>query len=388
MSRVEVRPELIRWARERSGLPTDVLAERFPKFEQWESGEAAPTLKQLEDYAKKTLTPFGYFFLDEPPEEKLPVPDFRTIKDRGLRRPSPNLLETINTMQRRQDWMREYLQEQGVDPLPFVGSVTLSSSTKDAARRIREVLRMSDGWAREHTTWTAALLALRRAVEAAGVIVVINGVVGNSNRRKLDPDEFQGFVLCDKYAPLLFINGSDFKAAQMFTLAHELAHLWLGREGVFDLPDLQPADNDVERFCNGVAAELLVPAFELSTVWPRVQRADNPFQALASRFKVSPIVAARRALDLQLITRPEFFAFLNHYRENERRRDAIKKAAEAGGGDFYLTQEVRIGRRFGEAVIRAARNGRLLYRDAYNLTGLHGQTFDRFAEGLGMPVGG
>ncbi len=291
-------------------------------------------------------------------------------------------------MQRRQDWMREYLQEQGVDPLPFVGSVTMSSSTKDAARRIREVLGVNDAWAREHTTWTAALLALRRAAEGAGVIVVINGVVGNSNRRKLDPDEFRGFVLCDKFAPLLFINGSDFKAAQMFTLAHELAHVWLGRDGVFDLPDLQPADNEVERFCNEVAAEFLVPASELNAVWSRAQRADNPFQALASRFKVSPIVAVRRALDLQLIPRSAFFAFLNHYQENERRREAIKKAAETGGGDFYLTQEVRIGRRFGEAVIRAARNGRLLYRDAYNLTGLRGQTFDRFAEGLGMPVRG
>jgi len=289
-------------------------------------------------------------------------------------------------MQRRQDWMHEYLVEEGAERLPFVKSVTLDSSQRDAARRIRETIGMTDGWAREHATWTAALLALRRATEAIGIIVVINGVVGNSNKRKLDPDEFRGFVLCDSLAPLIFINGADFKSAQMFTLAHELAHVWLGRDGVFDLPDLQPPDNDVERFCNGVAAELLIPAVELQAFWPRARRANQPFQAVAAEFKVSPIVAARRALDLNLISHSTFFAFLEEQREDEQRREAIKKAK--GGGDFYLSQEVRIGRRFGEAVVRAARAGRLLYRDAYRLTGLYGQTFDRFAEGLGFAIPG
>jgi Zn-dependent peptidase ImmA (M78 family) len=387
MSRVEVKKELIRWARERSGLTESDLTERFPKFEQWERGEALPTLKQLEAYAKKTLTPFGYFFLPEPPEEKLPIPDFRTVRDRGVRRPSPNLLETIYAMQRRQDWMHEYLVEEGAERLPFVKSVTLDSSQRDAARRIRETIGMTDGWAREHATWTAALLALRRATEAIGIIVVINSVVGNSNKRKLDPDEFRGFVLCDSLAPLIFINGADFKSAQMFTLAHELAHVWLGRDGVFDLPDLQPPDNAVEKFCNGVGAELLIPAAELQSFWPRARRANQPFQAVAAEFKVSPIVAARRALDLNLISRTTFFTLLQEQREDEQRRQAIQKAKK-GSGDFYLTQEVKIGRRFGEAVIRAARAGRLLYRDAYRLTGLYGQTFDRFAEGLGFAIPG
>src|SRR5262245_6228966 len=263
MTKVEVKPELLRWARERSGLAESDLIERFPKYELWETGEASPTMRQLEAYAKKTLTPLGYFFLPEPPEEKLPIPDFRTVRDRGVRRPSPNLLETIHIMQRRQDWMHEYLVEQGASRLPFVGSVTLDSSQRDAARRIREAIGMTAGWAREHARWTDALLALRRATETIGIIVVINGVVANNNKRKLDPDEFRGFVLCDDYAPLVFINGADFKSAQMFTLAHELAHVWLGRDALFDLPELLPPDNQVERFCNGVAAEVLIPATDL-----------------------------------------------------------------------------------------------------------------------------
>src|SRR3989442_797126 len=118
MSRVAVKPELLRWARERSGLTTTALEERFPKYPAWESGLAQPTLKQLESLARKTLTPLGYFFLPEPPEDKLPIPDFRTLRDAPVLRPSPNLLETLHMMQRRQGWMRDFLIEQGEKPLP------------------------------------------------------------------------------------------------------------------------------------------------------------------------------------------------------------------------------------------------------------------------------
>jgi transcriptional regulator with XRE-family HTH domain len=91
MSRVAVKRELLRWARERSGLEAADLVERFPKYEAWESGDEQPTFRQLEKIARKTLTPFGYFFLSEPPEEKLPIPDFRTLRDRPVKRPTPNL---------------------------------------------------------------------------------------------------------------------------------------------------------------------------------------------------------------------------------------------------------------------------------------------------------
>ena len=264
--------------------------------------------------------------------------------------------------------------------MPFIGSVTLATSPAVAAVAVRETLGMVGGWAEEHATWTEALLGLRRAAEAAGIMVVINGVVGNNTHQPLDPDEFRGFVLCDAYAPLVFINGADAKSAQMFTLAHELAHLWLGKDGVFNLLDMETSGDEVEKFCNRVAAEVLVPTAELHTCWAVEGRKAEPFHALARRFKVSPLVAARRALDAGLVTRADFFQFIKAYREDERR----KAAKEAPGGDFYKTQETRIGRRFGVAVVRAAREGRLLYRDAYRLTGLAGKTFDQYAEGLGF----
>ena len=379
MSKVAVKYDLITWARERSGLRTDALVKKFPKVREWERGEAQPTLRQLERLAKTTSTPLGYFFLPEPPEDRLPIPDFRTLPGAQPRRPSPNLLETIQTMQQRQGWMRDFLFEQGHEALAFVGSVGLQSDSNDVAAGIRAALSLSNDWARQESTWTEALRTLREATEGAGILVVINGIVGNNTRRKLDRNEFQGFVLADEYAPLIFINGADFKAAQMFTLAHELAHLWLGRGGVINFDEMQPVNNEVELFCNRAAAEFLVPAAELAAVWREAQEADEPFQLLARHFKVSPVVAARRALDLQLMRRQEFFDFYREYQEDERR---VKRTSS--GGDFYATQGTRIGERFANAVISAVKEGRLLYRDAYRLTGLHGKTFDRYAEHLGF----
>lgn len=376
MSRVFVKPKLIRWARERSGLTLDVLLKHFPKFEQWEREELRPTLRQLENLAKKTLTPLGYFFLPEPPEDKLPIPDFRTVRDNSLKRPSPNLLETVQTMQRRQGWMREYLIEQGEMPLSFVSSVTMADHPNEVAAKIREVLDLPVDWARHIASWAEALRTLRFVMEKAGILPVFNGVVGNNVYRKLDVNEFRGFILCDEYAPLIFINSADVKAAQMFTVVHELAHLWLGRDGVFNLRDLQPADNDVEKFCNIVAAEFLVPEKELIAYWTKAKQEEEPFQYLARHFKVSPLVAARRALDLGFLSKSAFFDFYNNYMEDSRR----KAAAHVGGGDFYANLDMRLGRRFTETVVRATAEGRLLYRDAYQLTGLNSETFDRYSK--------
>lgn len=373
-----VKAELIRWARERAGLTVAELVERFPRYGLWESGDAQPTLHQVEELARVTHAPLGYFFLPEPPVERLPVPDFRTVTDRPVHRPSPDLIETIQIMQRRQSWLRDHLIEEEQPPLEFVGAASVRENPETVAARIRQELRLSSDWARHFPTWSDALRGLRLAAEAAGVIMTINGVVGNSTRRKLDPKEFRGFVLSDPYAPVIFINGADAKAAQMFTLAHELAHLWLGQGGVFNLPGLQPSNHDTEIWCNRLAAEFLVPAEELAAAWPIAEQNLEPFQFLARRFKVSPLVTARRALDLRLINREGFLSFYEHYLEDERRQASRR----APGGDFYLTQEVRIGRRFGEAIVRAAKEGRLLFAEAYRLTGLYGATFDQYAEAL------
>src|SRR5258705_5483334 len=211
---------------------------------------------------------------------------------------------------------RDLLIEKPEPPRNFVGSSTLNSNPQQVAADIRETLGVAGGWANEESTWTEALMHLRQNIEAAGILIVINGFVGNNNYRKLDPNEFRGFVLSDVHAPLVFINGSDFKAAQMFTIAHEVAHLWINREGVSNFEAMQPPPIRVERWCNEVAAEFLVPTAELSEAWGHAKRSAEPYQFLAARFKVSTIVAARRGLDLGFISKKQFFDFYDSYQKD------------------------------------------------------------------------
>lgn len=378
MSTVSVKPELIRWAVDRSGLPVDELERRFPRLDEWQTGERQPTLRQLEDFARKTMTPLGFLFLAAPPKEKLPIPDFRTAGDTPPGRPSPNLIEMIQVMQRRQAWMREFLIEQEQDRLELVGSAKNTRNVNSLAQRIRQWLELDPDWAETHTTWEDALRTLRNSAERIGILVPTSSVVGLNNHRPLDPEEFRGFVLCDSYAPLIFVNGADSKSAQMFTLAHELAHLWIGDGGLFNLINMMPFDDENERFCNQVAAEFLVPGYKLTERWDEASGTRRPFHTIARWFKVSPVVAARRALDLGLISKPRFFEFYKQDREDWQRRRRQEKKRK--GGDFYRNQDVRLCRRFASAVVRAVREGRILYREAYQLTDLKGETFNRYAD--------
>lgn len=378
MSRVAVSKEVMRWALERSNQTVDDLQSSFPKIEQWVTGEVQPTLRQLESLARITLTPLGFFFLHEPPEDRLPFPFFRTQSDELLITPSPELLQTVQVMQQRQIWMREYLIEEGRDRLQFVSSARGQDEVVSVAQLIRKTLHLEKGWAARQPTWTEALRAFREAIEETGILVVVNGVLGNNTHRKLDPGEFRGFVLVDDYAPLIFANGADSKAAQMFTLAHEVAHIFLGSSAAFDLREMQPADDPTEQLCNKIAAEFLIPKDDLHSLWGTVINNSEPFQEIARTYKVSVLVAARRALDIALIDKKMFLEFYRSYLSDERRKAASRKP----GGDFFNTQNVRLGRRFASIVLRAVKEGKLLYSEAYKLTGLYGATFDRYTSSI------
>ena len=377
--KITLQPAVLRWARERAGFKPDELAGKLnvklERVEEWEhSGQIS--MAQVGRLSHFTHTPEGFLYLEKPPEEALPITDFRTVGDKPLQRPSPDLLETVYDMQRRQAWMREEILADEVPPLAFVGAFTMSDQPETVADAIRETLGLELEWAARESSWENALRILRDCIENVGVLVVINGIVGNNTSRKLDPDEFRGFALVDEYAPLIFINNSDYKSAQMFTVAHELAHIFVGEDGVSNFEDLLPVPNETEKFCNAVAAEFLIPSETLASYWSGISGNGDRYHTVARRFKVSVIVAARRALDLELIDRPSFFTFYSQQQAEERRR----KEAGTTGGDFWNNQNVRIGRRFGAAVVRAVKEGRLPYREAYSLTGLHGASFEKLVD--------
>lgn len=378
MNHVEIKPELLRWARERAGHGLAPLRKRFPQIEAWERGEAKPTLKQLEAFAKANFVPIGYLFLSKPPVEQIPIPDLRTIGSHEISHPSPDLLDVIYLCQHRQAWYRDFARSVGEEPRRYVGSARLDSPVEQVAAKMRRALDFDLDQRRECPTWTDALRRFIEQAEELGVLVMVSGVVGSNNRRKLNPKDFRGFALADDMAPLVFINGADTKAAQMFTLAHELAHLWLGESALSDVSPASTPAHRVERWCNAVAAELLVPLQSLLEVLPR----EDPLSAvgiLARQFKVSTLVILRRVLDAGHISRDVFQAAYN------RELEFLRERAQSSGGNFYLTQEVRASRRFVRALVTSTLEGQTLYRAAFELLGLKKEkTFLELGHRLGV----
>lgn len=379
MTHVSIRPELLSWACERAGLDELVLFHRFPYFPAWERGEKQPTLKQLEAFSKATHTPIGYFFLPEPPEEGVPIPDFRTVADEAPGPPSPDLLDTLYLCQQRQDWYREYALLEGEKPLPFVRSAQVGDEVARVAREMREFLHFNLEERRTLPTWAEALRQFIGQVDEAGVLVMVSGVVGSNNRRKLNPREFRGFALADELAPLIFINGADTKAAQMFTLAHELAHIWIGQSALSDAGVSTLPSRKTERWCNQVAAEFLVPMEVFKKEINRNAGLRSELERLAKQFKVSSLVILRRMHDASLLDDKTYWdAF-------EKERQKLSAIAKGSGGNFYLTLGARVGKRFAQALIVSTLEGRSSFTEALRLLNFRKMaTFNELGQSLGV----
>jgi len=379
VNRVAVNPKVLRWALERSGRSAERLAGRFPGLPAWERGEAHPTLKQLEAFARATFTPVGYLFLQEPPVERVPIPDFRTMASTPTHGPSPDLLDTIYLCQQRQEWYRDFARTMGEPPLGLVGSARVTDDAVATATAMRTALAFDLDERRRLPSWTDALRRFIERADGLGILVMVSGVVGSNNRRRLDPEEFRGFALADSLAPLVFVNGADTRAAQMFTLAHELAHVWLGATAVSDAQPAEAPAHAVERWCNQVAAELLVPLASLNETYDRKAALDAEVDRLARRFKVSTLVILRRMHDAGGLARRQFWAAY----ESELER--LRALPRTSGGDFYLTLGARAGKTFARALVVSTLEGRTSFTEAFRLLGFKKMaTFRELGQSLGV----
>ena len=379
--RVEVEPELLHWAIERSGVGSLALHRRFPKLTAWLEGSAKPTYKQTEAFAQATYTPLGFLFLRKPPEETVPIPDFRTLaNDSSLQahsiRPSANLLDTIYSCQQRQHWYREYLRNHGETKCAFVGSLSIESPVIKSAARISREIGFDVG--QRACTWEHALREWIHLVEKAGILVMRNGIVDNNTHRKLDVGEFRGFALVDSIAPLIFINGADSKAAQMFTLVHELAHIWLGATALSnaDLADMKRLGHQ-EAWCNQVAAEVLVPKKSLDQKLRPGENIEQALPRLAREYKVSTLVILRRLFDTSQIKENVYFEL---YRQEQKQ---FMRKQRSAGGDFYRNQSSKWSPTFARALISSAMEGQTSLRDAMRMLGVRkSSTFEELGRQL------
>lgn len=368
-----INPSLLRWARERAGLDlTEAAVVANVKTEQliaWESDESKPTFRQAQSLAQAFHAPFGYLFLATPPQEPIPVPDLRTQGGAEVPSPSINLLETLRSVLQRQAWYIEYMKDHERQPLEFVGRFQLGANPIQVAADMREVLGVDI----EHgqRTWDVYFRHLIEAAEEAGVLVMRSGIVGNNTHRKLDVGEFRGFAVSDPLAPVVFINSADAPAARLFTLMHELAHLWIGSTGI---SNAAPGSNMREEvMCNAVAGEFLAPRAQFLEFWNKLpENLTHRVGELARRFHVSTLVIMRRALDLGLVNQA---AYAEHY------RSALDEfnAQEGGGGNFYRNAGAKNSQRFAHAVVNEALSGRMLLRDAGRLLGVQPNKIQEFA---------
>ena len=380
MIRVPIKPDLLRWARERAGRSEEDLSGRFKKLPAWESGATQPTLKQVEAFARTVHVPIGYLFLSEPPDEPVPIPDFRTFAGQAVSRPSPNLLDTIYTCQDRQGWYREFARVDGQPERTFVGSATIETPAEVVAGEMQDILGFDLSARRNCSTWIDALRLFIRHADDAGLLLMVSGVVASNNRRSLDPTEFRGFCLSDPLAPLIFVNGADTKAVQIFTLAHELAHLWLGDSALSNAGVETLYGRSEEIWCNAVAAEFLVPLDALRTNLLAGESLPDTLPRLARTFKVSTLVVLRRLFDVGRLDRAMFD---NAWIEEVERLGAFDR--RSGGGDFYRTTSARVSRRFARALVVSTIEGQTLYRDAFRMLGISKtSTFSNLGREVGV----
>lgn len=357
----------LRLAVERAGLTVDDYADSHPSvaFSAWMTGDKKPTFKQLEAFAKSVNVPFGYLFLDKTPEESVPFPVFRG--EAGKRDHFDlNVYDTANCILKRQEWLEDYLEDNGIETCRFVKGANLHTPVVEAVSKLRDALELEPRWAFALVNPNAAVNMLTERMELAGVFVTFSGIVGNNTRRAIDVRECRGFALVSKTAPCVFVNSADSPSAQLFTLIHEAAHIMIGRSAGHIATDTL-CDDAEERWCDSVAAEFLVPTAELKGAW------NGNLKNMSGKFKVSELVIARKAHDLGLLSDDEYRKFWMCY----SKRDITKKKS-SGGGDFYKTSVKRVGKLFAIHVRNAVRNRQLSYAEAYRLTNLYGRTFDKF----------
>lgn len=373
--RIDIAPAILNWIINQ--INVDRINESVKdNLIKWQLGEKRPTFKQLEDVSKKINIPFGYFFLQEPPIEDTKILEYRTIDSVQLQNPSRELIDTIDNMEAIKEWMRNYQISEGYSELDIIGSVNQNMSTKDIATKIRKDLGLKLGWFSNQVDAWDSFKYLRSLLEKVGIVTMLNGVVGQNTHRILNIEEFRAFTLLDKYAPLIFINSNDSSNGKLFSLLHEVVHIWIGTDNFYN--DRYGNSNNVsnlERICNAIAAEIMVPNDLFVKEWLiRDGLSDNKIkvQELTRVFKCGATVIARKALDNNYISNTEYDFIA---KEAVRLYKKLRENRPSDGGDFYKTINVKNDKRLILALNNSIYEGNTQFTDAYRLTNTTRKTF-------------
>ncbi len=361
MNQIVIPREVLTWAAEKAGESVRTFAETIAKRENDRAKilEGKLTVPQLEKLAKKARVPFGFLFLQKPPKiQRANIPDLRRVQSADPL--SEDFFETLEDVVAKQAWLAEHLHTLGLPALPFVGKFKNidKRSWAKVADDIKKELDISDQDRRASPDAEAYFSRLSSKAEKAGLLVFKNSIVKNQTRRALSEREFRGFAISHSHSPVVFVNGRDAEVAAVFTLIHEIAHIWIGENGVSDIAP--NTNNPTEIFCNKVAAEVLVPHQAFISLWTGQDDIDR----LARHFRVSRLVIARRALDNNLIDQ-------SVYDDYAKRPGRPKKT---GKPSALTVIPIRNSKKFTEIVVASAMSGNTLLRDAARLLNIKPDT--------------
>ena len=376
---IDIAPDVIEWILSHL-IEENVSLSIIDTLKKWKIGEKKPTFSQLEKVSNQINIPFGYFFLQEPPAEENKILEFRTIDSIESQNPSRELIDTIDNMEDIQEWMKNYQIKQGYSPLSIIGSMEGVQDIKSIANKMREDMELQEDWYCDMQDSWNSFKYLRSIMEDQGILVMLNGVVGQNTHRSLAIEEFRAFTLIDEYAPLIFINSNDSSNGKLFSLLHEAAHIWLGRDNFYN--DRYGAGKDVsslERVCNSVAAEIIVPNNRFITEWNKNSNISDleRIEKFSEIFKCGATVIARRALDNK---------FINIHEYEKVARDAIEQYNEfksnqkRDGGNFYNNIAVKNDRRLILALNSSIYEGTTQFTDAYRITNTNRKTFSKLVD--------
>ncbi|MGI6649764.1 MAG: ImmA/IrrE family metallo-endopeptidase [Bacillota bacterium] len=366
-SKVEVSRDIYLWAIEESQKDFIEIKNRFEKIETWISGEDYPTFRQVERLANFLGVPLGYMFLDEPPRTSIIESEFRTIGNK-IPEISKNLQDTLYIMARKKDWLSEYRREKGWSKLLPHDFGELSRENILPAKKY---IDLDEFWYKEHRNKGTAFRYLRQRLEDKGIIVTQSGIVGSDNRRRLDVNEFRGFLLYDDLAPLIFINSRDSEAGKIFTLIHEYIHFLLQEDDIFI-----DEDSD-ETNINMITAEFLMPTSHVQELWDNIRPELEQIEELSRLFHVSRLAVAIKLKDIGKISR---HVVNTVKQQTEKVLSERGEEVSNGGGNYYRTIRSRLGDSFLRAVIQGAEAGDISYTYAFDLLGGSAKLYDYFKE--------
>ncbi len=380
---VHVKPEIISWILNTVQFE-EITGSAMELLRKWQTGEKIPTFNQIEDMSKKTMIPFGYFFLEKPPVEKFPLVEYRTIGSTSALEPSRNLIDTIDLMTDVQEWMVDYVTTNGQEKLEYVGSAAGVTDILTIVKDIRKRLDINVSWCADRQSAKEAFRFIREKIENIHILVMMSGIVGNNSRRKLNVDEFRAFTLVNPFTPLIFINSCDSDTGKLFSIVHELTHVWIGENSLYNAKNNDYfIDHGTERFCNAVAAELLVPTELFEEKWKNSgSTTAEKIEKTAKIFRCSRLVVARKAFDCGKISKVVYDQTIKELTIKYKEWQERQKRNKDSGGDYYRNLASKIDRNFVTALARSIYEGRTQYTEAYRLTNTNRKTFERLLEAI------